>query len=119
MLNDPVSDMKKFVQYAKIETKKQGKNRAEQLSYKMKYDDFFEAGNTKMMIPETVKQVARSTAISTKMDLFYDAVKEILGGELLEYSIAYDYYINDFIKETKCGNSADTIKAIINSLKSY
>lgn len=119
MLNDPVSDMKKFVQYAKIETKKQGKNRAEQLSYKMKYDDFFEKGNTKMMIPETVKNVAHSTSISTKMDLFYSAVEEMLGEELLEYSPAYNYYINDFIKETKCGNSADTIKAIINSLKSY
>jgi nucleosome binding factor SPN SPT16 subunit len=42
LLDDTVQDMKTLVQYSKIETKKQGKNRAEQLAYNHKYDMFFE-----------------------------------------------------------------------------
>ena len=38
MIDDAVSDMKKLVQLSKIETKKQGKNRAEQLAYDMNYN---------------------------------------------------------------------------------
>jgi hypothetical protein len=75
MIDDPVSDMKNLVQYSKIETKKQGKNRAEQLAYNHKYDSFFSRGNTKIMLPETVQRMVQDSSIDTKQNLFTTAVE--------------------------------------------
>ena len=65
MIDAPVQDMKKLVQLSKIETKKQGKNRAEQMAYDARYRIFF-GGKTNMMLPSTLRDVDFGTAIHDK-----------------------------------------------------
>ena len=119
MIDDPVSDMKNLVQYSKIETKKQGKNRAEQLAYNHKYDSFFSRGNTKIMLPETVQRMVQDSSIDTKQNLFTTAVEQILGKEMLSYTPAYKYFTEEFSSVAVLPFTKDVMKSIIDGVSSY
>lgn len=119
MIDDPVQDMKSLVQYSKVETKKQGKNRAEQLAYNHKYNEFFELGHTNVMLPNTVIRMAENSGIATKQNLFMDAMSSILGTELLAYAPAYEYFVEEFIKAGVLSYNKNTVKSVIDGLTSY
>lgn len=119
MLDDAVSDMKKLVQYSKIETKKQGKNRAEQFAYDRKYSSFFQNGITKIMIPKTVSRLAFGSSINEKQTNFMHAMHEVLKDQMLEYTSGYEQMLNEFIFETNTPVTADTIRSILNGFTSY
>lgn len=119
MLDDAVSDMKKLVQYSKIETKKQGKNRAEQFAYDRKYSAFFQNGITKIMIPKTVSRLAWKSSINEKQTNFMGAMHEVLKDQMLEYTSGYEQMLNEFIFETNTPVTADTIRSILNGFTSY
>lgn len=119
MIDDAVSDMKKLVQLSKIETKKQGKNRAEQLAYDMNYNQFFGNGRTKIMLPYTVQRMARQSSIETKQRLFMDSMSDMLKEQILSYTPAYYDFINDFIRFGSTRRDAATIKSIINGISAW
>lgn len=119
MLDDPVSDMKKLVQLAKVETKKQGKNRAQQLSYNTRYEMFFIKGKTKLMLPDSVRRMATQSSINLKQNLFMTSMNTMLHKQLLSYTDGYEQFITQFIMTGGLGNDADTMKAIINGLTAW
>lgn len=119
MLDDPVSDMKKLVQLSKIETKKQGKNRAEQLAYDMNYKSFFRGGNTKIMLPDTVFDVSQESSINAKQRLFMDAMNNMLHNQILSYSVGFEDIIQQFLSFGSLGKNAKTIKSVINGLNGW
>jgi hypothetical protein len=119
MLDDPVSDMKKLVQLSKIETKKQGKNRAEQLAYDMNYKSFFVNGNTRIMLPDTVYDMSHLSSINTKQYLFMDAMNNMLHNQILSYSVGFEDIIQQFLSFGSLGKNAKTIKSVINGLNGW
>jgi hypothetical protein len=59
------------------------------------------------------------TSINTKMRNFYAAMQYALGDELLEYSLAYDQFIKEFLSYSGASLTVDAVKAIINNLKAF
>ena len=120
LLNYPAKAVSDSVQYTKIDTKKQGKNTAEQYAYLYGYE----------------KLKASKAFDSSMMDMLYDSyIEKLTVGTIQlhqkllsdEYIEAMDpmisFYENNWVSEflTACGArvNADTVKAAVNGITSY
>lgn len=97
-----------LVKYSKIDTKKHGKSYIEQQAFKEGYDDlFFNPNGTGLFEEQGIKRMANMSYINTKTENAIQMTKNILKGQFLQSTNAFDTAMRQILSAIGRNDSKD------------
>lgn len=97
-----------LVKYSKIDTKKHGKSYIEQQAFKEGYDDlFFNPNGTGLFEEQGLRRMANSSYINTKTENAIQMTKNVLKGQFLQSTNAFDTAMRQILSAISRTESKD------------